>query len=375
MKDENDRIEETSDAGQYDIIANEKQELSILITDEDKTGRDISKMSDFFEVYIQQLSYELSTNTMVDVLSNIPIADFSIINDVVRYAEIMTDGKYGYVPDFDSLPQDIRTKFQKGIYKLGESRQVDGNMRPVILDENGIRVKDITLKWVKKNPNTVETTRSIANQAQMRQIYAKLNDIQELQSYQIDRDRDRDIVIPFFDARNLILRAQNSELPENRKELLRQATYKITTAINATYTDLTTTSKHLVKLTRWPIFQNSSQINNFIGYLTRDLQLATKFVGVQMQVFDYLGEKTSSKAALEEYQCVMNDFFTKSINHKNQSTALLIHQNCKYNENNRNCWMELTEDMNKVFQVDMKSIEEKEILLVSVEDIENGEEN
>ena len=37
MKDENDRIEETSDAGQYDIIANEKQELSILITDEDKT--------------------------------------------------------------------------------------------------------------------------------------------------------------------------------------------------------------------------------------------------------------------------------------------------------------------------------------------------
>ena len=41
---------------------------------------------------------------MVDVLSNIPIADFSIINDVVRYAEIMTDGKYGYVPDFDSLP-------------------------------------------------------------------------------------------------------------------------------------------------------------------------------------------------------------------------------------------------------------------------------
>ena len=94
-----------------------------------------------------------------------------------------------------------------------------------------------------------------------------------------------------------------------------------------------------------------------------------------MQVFDYLGEKTSSKAALEEYQCVMNDFFTKSNNHKNQSTALLIHQNCKYNENNRNCWMELTEDMNKVFQVDMKSIEEKEILLVSVEDIENGEEN
>ena len=196
MNGEKKKMEVTCDTRHCEIVESEKNELSILATDEDKYGTDITKMSNFFEIYIQQLSCELSTNTLVDVLRNIPVADIGIINDVVRHAEVMMVGKYGYVPDFDSLPHDIKTKFQKGIYKIGESKQVDGNMRAVILDENDIRVKDITLKRVKNNPDTVETTRSIANQMQMRQIYAKLDDIQELQSYQIDRDRDRDIVTP-----------------------------------------------------------------------------------------------------------------------------------------------------------------------------------
>ena len=375
MKSEDKKMEAISDAGPCEIVENEMKELSILVTDEDKFGRDITKMSNFFEVYIQQLSNELSTSAMVDVLGNIPIADIGIINDVVQHAEVIMDGEYGYVPDFDRLPHDIKTKFQKGVYKIAESKQVDGNMRAVILDENDIRVKDITLKRIKNNPGTLETTRNIANQAQMRQIYAKLDDIKELQSYQIDRDRDRDIVTPFLNARSYILRAQNSELLEDRKECLKKATDELTKAINAVYSDLSTSSKHLAKLTRWPIFQRSSQINNYMGYLTLDLQLAAKFVGVQMHVFDYLGDKSGSKLALEGYQHVMQDFFTKSINQKNQSAAILIHQHYPYKENNRNCWMELAADMNTVLQVGTKSIEGKEILLVSIEGTENEEEN
>ena len=375
MKSEDKKMEATSDVGPCEIVENEMKELSILVTDEDKFGRDITKMSNFFEVYIQQLSNELSTSAMVDVLGNIPIADIGIINDVVQHAEVIMDGEYGYVPDFDRLPHDIKTKFQKGVYKIAESKQVDGNMRAVILDENDIRVKDITLKRIKNNPGTLETTRNIANQAQMRQIYAKLDDIKELQSYQIDRDRDRDIVTPFLNARSYILRAQNSELLEDRKECLEKAADELTTAINAAYSDLSTSSKHLVKLTRWPIFQRPSQINNYMGYLILDLQWATKLVGMQMHVFEYLGDTAGSKIALEEYQHVMHDFLTESINQKNQSAAILIHQYYPYNQNNQNYWIELATDMNPLLQAGTKSIEGKEILLVSVEGAENEEYN
>lgn len=375
MNGEDKKIEVISDTGPCEIIESEKKELSILVTYEDKYGMDITKMSNFFEVYIQQLSLELRTNTMIDVLSNIPVADIGIISDVVQHAEVMLNGKYGYVPDFDSLPHDIKTKLKKGIYKIGESKQVDGNMRAAIFDENNVKKKEITLKRVKNNPGTAETTRSIANQAQMRQIYAKLDDIQELQSYQIDRDRDRDIVTPFLNARSYILRAQHSELPEDRKDLLKKATDELTTAINAVYSDMRTSSEHLVKLTKWPIFQRPGQIKNYMSYLTLDLQLATKFVGVQMHVFDYLGDKAGSKVALEGYQHVMQDFFTKGINKKKQTAAILIHHHYPYNENNRNCWMKLAADMKPVLQAGEKSIEGKEILLVSVEGIENEEEN
>lgn len=375
MSNENNLNEEVPDSMSGEIVESEKQELRIFVTDVDKYGTDVTKMSNFFEVYIQQLTSELSTYTAVDVIKNIPIADLGIINEVVHHVDVIMKGKYAYVPDFDSLPHDIKANLDKGIYKIGESKQVDGNMRAVIMDENNDRVKDITLKRVKNNLGTMETIRSIANQAQMRQIYAKLDDIQELQSYQIDRDRDRDILNPFLNARDNILRAQTGGTLEDKKENLKKATDELTKAINSIYTDLSTASEHLAKLTRRPIFQRRDQIKSYIGYLTLDLQLATKYVGVQMHVFNYLGDKASSNLALEGYQHIMQDFFTKGINQKGQAAALLIHLNYPYNENNRNWWYKFAMDMKPVLQAGLKSNEGKEIYLVSVEDVEDEGEH
>lgn len=375
VSNEDNLNEEVPDSVSGEIVESGKQELKIFVTDVDKYGIDVTKMSNFFDLYIQQLTYELGTNTAVNVIENISIADLSIINEVIHHAVVMMNGKYGYVPDFDSLPFEIKEKYDKGIYKLGESRQVDGNMRAVILDENDVRVKDITLKRVKINPGTMETIRSIANQAQMKQIFAKLDAIQELQSYQIDRDRDRDIVIPFLNARDYILRAQTGGTLEDKKENLKKATDELTKAVNAIYTDLSTASKHIAELTGRLLRQQSDQIMMYIGFLTRDLQLATKYVGVQMHVFDYLGDKASSNLALEGYQHIMQLFFTKSINQKGQSAALLIHMHYPYNKNNLNCWYKFALDVKPVLQAYQKSIEGKEIYLVSVEDVRDEGEH
>ena len=361
--------EEVPDSMSGEIVASGKQKLSIFVTDADKYGIDVTKMSNFFEFYIEQLTCELSKNTLVNVIENIPIANLGIINEVVHHMEVMMDGKYAYVLDFDSLPNDIKDKFDKGIYKIGESKQVDGNFRAVIFDENGVRSKDITVKRVKNNPGTMETIQSIAIQMQMRQIYERLYAIQELQSYQIDRDRDRDIVNPFLSARDYILRAQTGGTLEDKRANLKKATDELTKAINAIYTDLSTASKHFAELTRRPLFQQRAEIIRYIGYLTLDLQLATKYVGVLMHVFDYLGDKASSNLTLEGYQHVMQDFFTKSINQAGQSAALLIHMFYPYNENNRNWWHKFAMDMKPVLQADLKSIERKEIYLVSVENV------
>ncbi len=121
-------------------------ELRILVTDADTNGYEISKMSDFMGLYAQQLTRSLSESSFVEVVSSIPIADIGIINDVVQQATVIARDNITLVPDFDSLPSGIKEKLKQGLYSVGDSKQVDGNLRAVIVDENGVRVKDITLK-------------------------------------------------------------------------------------------------------------------------------------------------------------------------------------------------------------------------------------
>ncbi|MGN0681198.1 MAG: hypothetical protein ACI4LY_04240 [Candidatus Fimisoma sp.] len=348
----------------------EKNALAILITEEDKTGRDIAKMSNFFDGYIQSLSTQLYTTSTVEIFDTVPVADLGIINEVATYAEALMQGKYGYLPDFDSLPIEIRQNLKKGIYTIGESRQVEGNMRAVILDENGVRIKDITLKKVVNDPGTMDMARNLANQFQLRQINAKLGVIQDLQSYQIDRDRDRDIVVPFLNARDYILRAQMSHSIEEQKTYLLKASDELTKAINSLYTDMDTTSKWVSRLTMFPIFQPTPLIHGHISRLTQDLQLATKYVGVQMQVFDYIGERDNAMLELDKYRMVMRDFSDKSIC-RGKSALTLMQEHSPYDENNKDCWHKLSVEMRPFLQNEQNPLEE--LYLVSAEDIHEEE--
>lgn len=373
MSNEDNLNEDVPESVSGEIIESGNQELRIFVTIEDQCGVDVTKMSNFFDFYIQQLTSELSTNTRVNVIENIPISDIGILHELIDQALVISDGKDVLVPDFDSLPHDIKDKLDKGIYNMGESKQVDGNLRAVIMDENDIRVKDITLKSVINNPGTIETVRSITIQAMMRQIYVKLGEIQELQSYQIDKDRDETIGVPFINARDYILRAQIGGTQEEKRENLKKSTDELTKAINAIYIDLSTTSEYLANSTKLPIFNNPYLINKYIKYLTLDLLLVTKYVGVLIHVFDYLGEKASSNLTLEGYQFIMQDFFTKSINKKGKSAGTLIHEYYPYNENNIDWWYKLTMDIKSGMNADLKSIEGKEIYLVSAEDVRDGD--
>jgi hypothetical protein len=233
-----------------------RDEVHILVTEEDKTGEDILAMSDFFDGYVQQLTEAIRTNAVTTYVPSIPIADIGILGEVVQRAEVISQGPTQLLPDFDSLPKDIRQKIKDGVYKVGESKQVDGNLRAVIVDETGTRVKDVTLKEVNINPGAFEASRIITNQLQMRQIYAKLDAIQEMQSFQIARDRDRDIKVPFLDACYYILKAQGENCTDaERIEYLKKAADKLFSAVNSVYTDLSTSTEHMLKLTRFPIFQ------------------------------------------------------------------------------------------------------------------------
>lgn len=134
------------------------------------------------------------------------------------------------------------------------------------------------------------------------------------------------MVTPFLNARDFIFQAQNKTDLEEQKLLLQKAFDQLTTATNAVYTDLKTSADHLAK-----------QIQNYMNFLALDMQLATKFVGVYMQVLDYLGDNQSVQLISARYQYVLKDFFTKGIGKKNISADEILQMNYPYTESNRFC--------------------------------------
>ena len=92
-----------------------RNEVHILVTEEDKTGENILAMSDFFGGYVQQLVDAIRTNAVTTYVPSIPVADIGIIGEVVQRAEVISQGATQLLPDFDSLPKDIRQKL-KDIY-------------------------------------------------------------------------------------------------------------------------------------------------------------------------------------------------------------------------------------------------------------------
>lgn len=66
--------------------------------------------------------------------------------------------------------------------------------------------------------------------------------------------------------------------------------------------------------------QRKGQIKEYIGYMSEDLQIATKFVGLRMQLLDYLGDVDGAQIEMDRYRRVTFTFFLK----ENAAAASLL---------------------------------------------------
>lgn len=370
MPNNNDKDEENNISSDNSIVPIPEQKVHILITDADTYGTELAKMSDFMEEYAKLQVSSLSNSSLTSIMVDIPIADIGIINDVIQHARIVAKGDISLIPNFEHLPADIRDKLKKGLYSIGESKQIDGNMRAVILNENGTRVKDITLKKVYNNPGTHETTRSITNQLQMKQINDKLAAIQEIQSYQLDKDRDHAIFTPFLNARDNILLAQNSDTQEQRNIYLKKAAEQLREAKNGIKTEINTAVTHLAKYSKYPLFHRQSTISTLTSHIADDLQFSTKICGITMQVYEYLGQPQNAKIEMKQYQAFMTDFLSSEIGNTGYTAIDLLHDNFRYNKNNVDCWYDFSIEL-KIKLSNIKQLESRETYIVTLEDSED----
>lgn len=124
----------------------------------------------------------------------------------------------------------------------------------------------------------------------MRQVLDKLSEIQELQRFQIEKDRDRDIFAPFLLARKYVLRAELQTTPEERRTLLAKADEEMTKAIHAVMLDINTTARSLANAVFKPYANVAHTLDAYMNYIARDMQALNQFIGIELQVLAHFGK-------------------------------------------------------------------------------------
>ena len=88
------------------IVDNTTQDLEILVTEVDKYGTDITEMSNFFDIGIQRLSYELTKNAANEIWNEIN-ADLEKYYAVINDDRVEAFQKLNMKSDNDTLIRNI----------------------------------------------------------------------------------------------------------------------------------------------------------------------------------------------------------------------------------------------------------------------------
>ena len=94
-------------------------------------------MSDFFEVFIGKIEVEMGSDTAWEVFHNIEGFVGELVAAIKGGFDISKMGML--VADCSHFSQDIIDGLKEGIYHVGQSREVAGNMRPAGVDTPSTR--------------------------------------------------------------------------------------------------------------------------------------------------------------------------------------------------------------------------------------------
>ena len=347
----------------------------VLVSAEDVNGSDPLKMSDFMGNYLIAQDSLLKDKVTYSPVVDVDAFDVLTITNILQSASPIFSQDKTLIPDFNALPIDVRKKLKTGEYKLGESRQVEDALRAVIVDKNGTRVKDVVLKEVVSSPDVLQIKMQLVNQAQLAQIYNKLESIESLVSFDIRGRRDQDLVRPFLQARTYIREAGCSQTKEEFFQCLNKADDALVNGLTSLEVCLNETDrKELASALRFS-FRRGKKVNEILGYLSEDVQLSFKYVGLRLCVLDMLGNKDKQRILIDSFQRQLVRFVKEPINGKEYSPAMLLHLYAKYDDENMNAWSNFSHQIEEglvplleSYSRDDASQLSESIYLVSLED-------
>ena len=361
----------------------DKPLLNIFATEEDKNSTDLLEMSNFFELFIDDIGDNLHNFYQWDT-----VIDFGAL--LGRLAAAIKAGfdinDMGVmVADYSHFSKEIIDGLKKGIYHIGKSKEVAGNMRPAILDKDEHIVKWFTMKKAVNPKEMMSDVGSLSMQNSLRQISSELKGISQDLKYEIEFNRRQALSLPFINARTKFLNAINN--PKNKVKYLEEADTYLLEGLNALYADIEAAAKRLgdsdlkpnqnkIKDKIKEFFNGSLKYaDDILGRINEDMLMIPKYVAVEVYLLKHLERYEDAKAVLGQYKYHLDKMANTPLLESEYTAAEVIHELYPYHKDNRDFWLEMPQETISALDSLQLLIEpkENEVFLIEAEIAEDPE--
>lgn len=317
------------------LISNENAELLNIFTEEvDRKGTDLLAMSDFFEVFIGKIEVEMGAETKWEVLHNIEGFIGQIAAAIKGGFDISQMGML--VADYSHFSRDIIDGLKEGLYHVGQSKEVAGNLRPAILDKDGHLVKFFTLKKAANPSSILSDISTLSMQASLQRISSQIEDIGRDVKGMIDFARREALSNKFIYARDRIMMAATSS-EEERVLYLKEADTYLMEGLTDLYSDVNAQVEALADI-KGP-FASVKAIDSLLSYINEDMQMIPRYVGLRVYLLNYRGKADDANRILGEYRYQLQLLDEKRIGGGKYTALELIHKNYPYDSSNMDFWL------------------------------------
>lgn len=353
------------------IPIDDKSLLDIYQTQEDKLGTDLLAMSDFFEICIDKARSKVELNYEWDSIFDAK----SLIGEIASAIKGGIDiSKIGVlVADQSHFSKDVVDGLKSGIYHIGESKEVSGNLRPAIVDGNNRLVKFFTLKRAFDPTAVLSDLTTISMQLSLQQISSELQSISNQIEYSIDLARRTELSNKFINAREYVKKAFNN--PNHREEFLIQADGYLTEGLTALYSDL---DAELNRLSGHVSIKGKIQeVDTILSHINEDMLMIPKYVAVQVYLLNYSGRYDDAANVINTYKYQIEGKAKSKVYNDRFSAVELIHEMYPYRNDNRDFWLNMPSKATKALEPLTDMIEQKgsDIILIEESNDEYIEDN
>lgn len=357
-------------SNEKEIVKTEKDELlDIFKGDEDRKGSDLLAMSDYLSLFIEKTTCNVEFNANWENFQDISVLTSGGIAAALKTGwDITKSGTL--IADSSHFGPDVVDGLKKGIYHVGQSKEVAGNLRPAIVDEKERLVKFFTLRRAVDPSEVLKDVSAISMQVALQKISLKLEDISRDVKNVNDLVRRVNLSNKFINARDRILSAVASS-GEERDKYLHEADMYLMEGLNNLYSDIESHIEALAKI-KGP-FKKLGDIDAHLSAINEDMIMIPRYVGMRVYLFNYRKMNNEAERIVEEYRYHLENWVERKVEGIDYSAVELIHMYYPYDKKNMNFW--LTEPQNMLKAVDsfkpLLKQGNKELFYIEAEEIED----